>query len=59
MDFKYEELIGFCFYCGFVGHLEKSCEKKMQAAKESMICEGQYGDWLRVPGRGGGTEGVA
>lgn len=51
VDFKYEQLPGFCFYCGLVGHLEKSCEQKMLEAKESDLCEGQYGEWLRASGR--------
>lgn len=28
IDFKYELLPSFCFYCGLIGHQEKSCEKR-------------------------------
>lgn len=30
VDFKYEHLPTFCFYCGKTGHLEKGCDKKIE-----------------------------
>lgn len=48
VDFKYEQLPSFCFYCGIIGHQEKDCETKMSDSREDKICEGQYGEWLRV-----------
>lgn len=48
VDFKYEMLPTFCFYCGIVGHQEKNCDKKVRDSIASCVKEGQYGDWLRV-----------
>lgn len=46
-DFRYELLPTFCFYCGIIGHSEKGCEHKLEDSKNSQVCEGQFGDWLR------------
>lgn len=48
VDFKYEMLPTFYFYCGIIGHSEKSCEMKMEDSRKSQVCEGQYGEWLRA-----------
>lgn len=48
VDFQYEQLPSFCFYCGILGHQEKDCETKMTDSREDTICEGQYGEWLRA-----------
>lgn len=45
-NFRYKNLSFFCFYCGLIGHGERSCEKKMCEAKNGLLCEGQYGEWL-------------
>lgn len=54
VHFKYEKLPVFCLYCGIRGHQEKSCERKLTYSKDSMINEGQYGEWMRVQGVTGG-----
>lgn len=46
--FKYEQLPQFCFYCGMIGHGERSCEIKMKDAKNENLNKGQFGDWLRA-----------
>lgn len=51
VEFKYESLPTLCFYCGILGHMEKSCDRKMQDSKDAKLCEGQYGEWMRVQGR--------
>lgn len=51
VEFKYESLPTLCFYCGILGHMEKSCDRKIQDSKEAKLCEGQYGEWMRVQGR--------
>lgn len=48
VDFRYEKLPTFGFYCGVVGHQEKSCEKKTVDAQNDGLREGQFGDWLRA-----------
>lgn len=54
VNFKYEKLPTFCFYCGIVGHQEKNCGQKVEDARKQTIIEDQYGDWLRVQGEWGG-----
>lgn len=57
MDFAYELLPTFCYYCGIIGHAEKICDRKIGDARTDSLCEGQYGQWLRVsPGKGGKRE---
>lgn len=58
VDFKYEQLPLFCFYCGLVGHHERSCEQKMTEAKEGNVYEGQYGEWLRASNPLRGKKGI-
>ncbi|KAK6128721.1 hypothetical protein DH2020_037529 [Rehmannia glutinosa] len=48
VNFKYEKMVGYCFYCGFVGHLDRMCEKKKKDIKDNTFCDGQYGEWLRA-----------
>lgn len=57
VDFRYEQLPTFCFYCGKVGHQERLCEEKIQDSSQSKILEGQYGEWLRVTGVSVGRKG--
>lgn len=47
--FKYEQLPFFCFYCGLIGHGERSCEKKMGESKNVCLNEGQFEGWIRAP----------
>lgn len=48
VDFRYENLPNFCFYCGVVEHSERGCEKKMEDSRNNEICEGQYGQRLEL-----------
>lgn len=48
VDFTYEKIPTFCFYCGIIGHQEKNCGQKIEDADKQNIVEGQYGEWLRV-----------
>lgn len=56
VDFKYEQLTTFCFYCGLIGHLERNCGGKMSDLKASRLNEGQYGEWMTVQGRSVGKK---
>lgn len=47
MDFKYEQLADFCYYCGRVGHTEHICNTKGEDVRNNAIKEGQFGEWLR------------
>lgn len=47
VDFQYENLPNFYFYCGVVGHSERECAKKMEDSRNNVIYERQYGSWLR------------
>lgn len=58
VEFKYEKLLVFCYYCGKIGHQERSCERKVDDARGGKVVEGQYGNWLRVQGSGGGKGSV-
>lgn len=48
VDFKYENLAMFCFYCGKVGHSESSCYDRKSDANHSSLIENPYGDCLRA-----------
>ncbi|KAK6154992.1 hypothetical protein DH2020_009240 [Rehmannia glutinosa] len=48
IDFRYENLMSFCFYCGHVGHLERGCQVRKDELKENNFSEGQFGEWLRA-----------
>ena len=48
VEFKYENLAFFYFYCGKVGHMEKNCEIRKNDVKTGSVVEGQYGGWLRA-----------
>ncbi|CAI9099242.1 OLC1v1036027C1 [Oldenlandia corymbosa var. corymbosa] len=46
LQFSYDNLPLYCYYCGHVGHIEKQCETKKEDAKRGTIDEEQFGDWL-------------
>ncbi|CAL5412784.1 unnamed protein product [Camellia sinensis] len=47
VDFKYERLPIFCYFCGMLGHSERDCDAKISAAV-APIAVPQYGSWLRM-----------
>lgn len=48
LEFRYEQLATFCYYCGKIGHLERNCGKKRQDTSEGQLQEDQYGEWIRA-----------
>ncbi|GER26493.1 gag-pol polyprotein, partial [Striga asiatica] len=53
IEFKYENLLTFCFYCGKIGHNERQCESKREDLHRNVLRTWQFGEWLR--GSYGGT----
>lgn len=52
IEFKYENL-SFFFYCGFVGHGNRMCNRKKEDGMNAREQADQFGEWLRVvKGRG-------
>ncbi|KAK6151112.1 hypothetical protein DH2020_016044 [Rehmannia glutinosa] len=49
VEFKYENLQGFCFYCGKVGHMERGCLTKKEDINTNSINEGQFRVRLCAP----------
>lgn len=50
VEFRYEQLLSFYFFGRMVGYQERMCERKVRDSTDSNICEGQYGEWMRVSG---------
>ncbi|CAA0825976.1 Unknown protein [Striga hermonthica] len=48
VDFRYENLQAFSFYCGLIGHVDKNCSSKKGDFARNMLSLGQFGEWLRV-----------
>lgn len=51
VDFKYEQIAAFCFYCGRVGYTERVCASRGEDLRLNRLKNGQYGDWLKGVGR--------
>lgn len=56
INFKYEQLPYFCFYCRKLGHGERVCGKEKEEAKNDSLVENQFGEWLRVQVVRGGSK---
>lgn len=48
VEFRYETLPTFCFYCGHLGHNEKLCTKRKQDLNRNCLLKDQYGLWMRA-----------
>ncbi|CAA0810091.1 Unknown protein, partial [Striga hermonthica] len=45
-QFQYKKLVSLCFYCGKVGHSDKSCSQKQEDISNHSVHEGQFGEWM-------------
>ncbi|CAA0832541.1 Unknown protein [Striga hermonthica] len=48
VDFRYENLQTFFFYCGCIGHDKKNCALRSEGVNSNVSNKRQYGDWLRA-----------
>lgn len=51
VEFRYETLPTFCFYCGHLGHNKKLCTKRKQDLNQNCLLKDQYGLWMRAGSR--------
>lgn len=59
VDFKYEQLPVFCFYCEVIGYQDRSYELKVNDAKEGRSLKGNmHGEWISVSLPMGGEKGL-
>lgn len=49
LNFKYEKLPNFCFFCSIIGHSEKFCVKLYQFPDKNVLH--LFGTWLNAPSR--------
>lgn len=47
VDFKYEQLANFCYYCRQIGHSERLFNTKEEDVRNDALKIGQFGEWLR------------
>ncbi|CAA0813200.1 Unknown protein, partial [Striga hermonthica] len=48
VGFKYEKLLNLCHYCGMIGHLDRTCSKRIEDINNNCLKEGQYGDFMKA-----------
>lgn len=51
VEFRYEQLPMFYFYCGYIGHNEKLCAKRKEDLRQDKTLSDQYSYWLRGENR--------
>ncbi|KAE9450366.1 hypothetical protein C3L33_17734, partial [Rhododendron williamsianum] len=52
VDYKFERLNSFCFYCGSLAHEMGDCALKTTDEEKGAIKEVKYGPWLKAGGGG-------
>lgn len=53
MEFRYENLPLFYFYCGCVGYNEKGCARRRMDVAQNNVLQDQFGYWIRAGFRRG------
>lgn len=48
VQFKYEQLPGFCFCCGCIGHSDRVCIMRKEDMKSNRLKGNEFGSWLRA-----------
>lgn len=48
VQFKYEQLPTFCYYCGCIGHSERVCAQRLKDLEENCLKKDQFGPWMRA-----------
>lgn len=48
--FKYERIVGLCYWCGCLGHKVKTCPLQSSAKGDTEVANVPYGNWLRAGG---------
>lgn len=51
VEFKYEQLPMFCFYCGIIGYNERMCSKRKPNISTDCVLKDQFSHWLRLGGK--------
>lgn len=51
IEFKYEQLPIFCYYCGRMGHNEQMCSIRKRDVENNYVLTEQFGGWLRAGGK--------
>lgn len=52
IEFRYENLPYVCYYCGILGHTERSCVLREEHVRKGNVKRDQFGIWMRAENHG-------